>query len=154
MKIALVLFVTLSLAGCASSSAVSHPAPSGPSNVVAFAGPTLGAGKQELYANNCHSGGALGFRGADIFDDRTKEVLVLRLVIDPLEGPAVRLFKDSETGPSVVLRKSDCRTFAYELEGTGSLVNFVPEVRVSLQLDCRGSKGDSVVGNVELPACL
>ena len=153
MRIALVLFVTLTLAGCASSR-VKRPEPSGPSNVVAFAGPTLGSEKQELYVNHCHSGENRGFSGADMFDDRTKEVLVLRLVIDPLEGPAVRLFKESESGPSVVLRKSDCRTFKYTMEGTGRLVNFVPEVRVSLQLDCRGSKGDYVVGNVELPACL
>ena len=153
MRIALVLCVTLTLAGCASA-AVSRPEPSGPSNVIAFAGPTLGSEKQELYVNHCHSGENRGFSGADIFDDRTKEVLVLRLVIDPLEGPAVRLFKDSESGPSVVLRKSDCRTFTYQMEGTGKSVNFVSEIKVALQLDCRGSKGDSVVGNVDLPACL
>jgi hypothetical protein len=153
MKTALVLSLVLTLAGCASA-AVSRPAPSGPANVVAFAGPTLGAEKQELYPNQCQSGGRHSFEGVDIFDDRTKDVLVLRLVVDPLEGPAVRLFKDSYTGPSVVLHKPDCKTFEYELESTGNLVNFVEEMRIVLHLDCRGSNGDYVVGNVDLPACL
>ena len=154
MKTALVLCAILTLAGCASSAAVSRPTPSGPSNVVAFAGPTLGPEKQELYPNKCHAGGQHAFEGADIFDDRTREVLVLRFVLDPLYGPAVRLFKDSLTGPSVVLRKADCTTFTYEFGGTGRNVNFVDEVKVSLQLDCRGKQGDYVVGNVDLPACL
>jgi hypothetical protein len=153
-KTSLMLCASLALAGCASSAAVSQPAPNGPANVVTFWGPTLGAEKQELYPNQCQSGGRHAFEGADVFDDRTKEVLVLRFVMDPLEGPVVRLFKDSDTGPSVVFRKADCTTFTYEFGGTGNNVNFVDEVKIALQLDCRGSQGDSVVGNVELPACL
>jgi hypothetical protein len=117
-----------------------------------MAGPSLG--KAELRTNSCWSGQRQVFRGADIFDETTKEMFVLRLVLDPIEGPVVRIFRDSEWGPSIILRRADCTTFDYELAGTGKSVNFVSEVRVSLQLDCRSRAGDLVVGKVDLPTCL
>jgi hypothetical protein len=152
------LLLTVAVAGCATganapaAAAGGGPTPSEATNAVAFSGPTLGSG--ELKTNQCVSGGRMSFRGADVADQNTKEVLVLRFVIDPIDGPVVRLFRDSESGPSLVLRKSDCSTFDYTLEGTGSVVNLVEEVQFSLNLDCRGPKGDHVVGNVDIPACL
>jgi hypothetical protein len=163
----LLLLGTMGLAGCATvarGSGSSHagppttkppaprPAPSGAVNVVSFSGPTLGTG--ELNTNQCQSGERRSFLGIDAYDQNTKEVLVLRLVVDPIEGPVVRLYKDSEMGPSLVLRRTDCPTFHYQLESTGSSVNFVTEMKFALQLDCRGPQGDTVVGNVDLPACL
>ena len=129
----------------------SRPTPSEPSNVVAMAGPTLGS--RELRTNDCRSGQRYLFRGADIFDKTTQEVFELRLVLDPIEGPVVRIYTDSEFGKSIVLRRKDCKTFEYELKNTGSIVNFVSEVSVTLQLDCRSKAGDFVVGKVELPVC-
>jgi hypothetical protein len=160
VRIALSLLLTLGLAGCAagakpatsSGPSSPHPAPSAETNTVAFTGPTLGNG--ELSTNQCQSGGRRSFLGVDAYDQNTKEVLVLRLVVDPIEGPVVRLYKDSDSGPSLVLRKSDCSTFDYVLENTGSVVNFVSEMKFGMHLDCRGPKGDRVVGNVDLPACL
>jgi hypothetical protein len=89
-----------------------------------------------------------------MYDDTTKEHLELRLAIDPLTGPAVRMMKESETDPSIIVRPRNCRTFEYKLESTGRSVNSVTEVRVSLRLDCRSKAGDYLVGNVELPECL
>lgn len=132
--------------------AASRPTPSEPSNVVAIAGPTLGS--RELRTNKCVSGGRFSFRGADIFDETTKEVFVLRLALEPIEGPAVRIFVDSELGKSIILRRKDCKAFEYELESTGKSVNFVTEMRVAVRLDCHTKAGDFVVGKVELPACL
>ena len=160
VRIALSLLLTLGLAGCtagakpatSSGPSSSRLTPSAETNTVAFAGPTLGNG--ELKTNQCQSGGRRSFLGVDTFDQNTKEVLVLRLVIDPIRGPVVRLYKDSDSGPSLVLRKSDCSTFDYVLENTGNVVNFVSEMKFAMHLDCRGPKGDLVVGNVDLPACL
>ncbi|HEX3125838.1 MAG TPA: hypothetical protein VH394_00765 [Thermoanaerobaculia bacterium] len=156
MRIALSLLLILGLAGSAAAAAPAKktpaPKPSQATNAVAFAGPTLGNG--ELKTNQCQSGSRRSFLGVDAYDQNTKEVLVLRLVIDPIEGPVVRLYKDSDSGPSLVLRKSDCSTFDYTLESTGSIVNFVSEMKFGIRLDCRGPKGDQVVGNVDLPACL
>lgn len=132
--------------------AFSRPTPSEPVNVVAMAGPTLG--RRELRTNKCVSGGRFSFRGADIFDETTKEAFVLRLVLEPIEGPAIRIFVDSEFGKSIILRRKDCKTFEYELESTGKSVNFVTEMRVAVRLDCHTKAGDFVVGKVELPACL
>jgi hypothetical protein len=117
-----------------------------------MAGPTLGS--RELRTNKCVSGGRFSFRGVDIFDETTKEVFVLRLVLDPIEGPVVRIYTDSEFGKSIILRRKDCRTFEYELKSTGSVVNFVSEMKVAVQLDCHTKAGDFVVGKVDLPACL
>jgi hypothetical protein len=130
----------------------SRPTPSAPTNVVAMAGPTLGS--RELRTNKCVSGQRFVFRGADMFDETTKEVFVLRLVLDPIQGPVVRIYTDSEFGKSIILRRKDCRTFEYELKDTGNMVNFVSEVKVAVQLDCRTKAGDFVVGKVDLPACL
>lgn len=155
VRIALSLLLTLMVAGCATGASTPAAAASSPSdatNVVTFSGPTLGSGRLET--NQCVSGGRMSFRGADLADQNTREVLVLRFVIDPLYGPAVRLFRDSESGPSLLFRQSDCSTFDYTLEGTGSVVNFVEEIQFGLHLDCRGPKGDRVVGNVDIPACL
>jgi len=145
--------MVLALVGCASlgTKPAPSPAPDGPSNVVFMAGPTLG--KRELHTNKCRAGQRLVFRGADIYDHTTKEVLGLRLVVDPIQGPIVRIFKDAEFGPSIVLRSRDCRTLTYKLEDTGKSVNFVSEVRVAVKLDCRSRSGDIVTGNVDLPAC-
>jgi hypothetical protein len=155
--IALSLLLTVAVASCATGAAPAEvpgggATPGEATNAVAFSGPTLGSG--ELKTNQCHSGGRMSFRGADLADQNTKEVLVLRFVIDPIDGPVVRLFRDSESGPSLVLRKSDCSTFDYTLEGTGNVMNFVEEIRFGLNLDCRGPKGDHVVGSVDIPACL
>jgi hypothetical protein len=168
VRIALLLLVTAGLAGCTtgvarggrrspatagpSSSHPSRPTPSADVNVIAFAGPTLGTG--ELNTNECQSGERRSFLGIDAYDQNTRGVFVLRLVVDPIEGPVVRLYKDSDWGPSLVLRKSDCATFDYQLESTGSSVNFVTEMKFAMHLDCRGPKGDYVVGQVDLPACL
>lgn len=129
-----------------------RPTPSEPSNVVAMAGPTLG--RRELMTNKCASGQRFVFRGADIFDETTKETFVLRLVLNPIEGPVVRIFRDSEFGKSIILRRKDCKTFEYQLKNTGTTVNFVSEVSVAVQLDCHTKAGDFVVGKVDLPACL
>ncbi|MES1243594.1 MAG: hypothetical protein ABUT39_18450 [Acidobacteriota bacterium] len=154
VRIALSMLVMTGMAGVAAGakSPAAKPTPSAPTNVVAFAGPTLGKG--ELSTNQCQSGERSSFLGIDAYDRNTKEVLVLRLVIDPIEGPVVRLYKDSDSGPSLVLRKSDCSTFDYVLDSTGKSVNFVTEMKFAIQLDCRGPQGDYVVGKVDLPACL
>ena len=154
LRIALSVLLTTGAAGYAATAkkAVSRPTPSEATNAVAFAGPTLGNG--ELKTNQCQSGERRSFLGIDAYDQNTKEVLVLRLVVDPIYGPVVRLFKDSDSGPSLVLRKSDCSTFDYQLEGPGNSVNFVNEMKFAIHLDCRGPKGDTVVGQVDLPACL
>src|SRR5258708_260178 len=70
--------------------AFTRPTPSRRINVIAMAGPTLG--RRELRTNKCTSGSRYSFHGADIFDETTKEAFVLRLALDPIEGPAVRIF--------------------------------------------------------------
>src|SRR5258707_10468932 len=132
----LVLVTILTFAASASTAktraakrhAAHRPTPSEPTNVVAMAGPTLGS--RELLTNKCVSGGRFSFRGADIFDEATKEVFVLRLVLDTMEGGVGRFYKDSEFGKSMSLRRKSCKAVAYAAASTRKSATFVTVLRV------------------------
>ena len=138
----------LLLAGCASAP---RPKPSEATNAVAISGPTLGT--VEIQPTSCASGNRWVFFGAQAVDERAG--IGIRLVIDPITGPVVRIFKFADDGvSSIVLRRRDCTKFEAEFGRTGKSVNFVEEVKLSLDLDCKSEAGDFVVGSVEQTACL
>jgi hypothetical protein len=133
---------------CAS---VPRPKPSEATNTVAIAGPTLGTA--ELHPTSCASGNRWVFFGAQAEDARVG--MGIRLVIDPIEGPVVRVFKFADDGEnSIVLRRRDCTKFEFDFGRTGKSVNFVEEMKLGLDLDCKSKAGDFVVGSVEQTACL
>lgn len=135
------------LAGCASA----PPRPSEALNTVAIAGPTLGAG--ELQPTSCASGDQWVFFGAQAVDE--PDGLGVRLVIDPIEGPVVRVFRTADDGErSIVLRRRDCSRLEYDFGRTGSSFNFVEEVKFSLDLDCKSRAGDFVMGSLAQKSCL
>jgi hypothetical protein len=108
-------------------------------------------GHVSLAPASCSAGDRQFFLGADFEDD--KNGFVLRLVIDPLYGPAVRVF--SQTNPfeeARVFRRGDCRVFQFSLDSTAWRINRVQDYRVSLDLDCaRG--GDAITGHVSAEHC-
>lgn len=133
-----------------SACASAPPRPSEALNAVAISGPTLGAG--ELQPTSCASGDQWVFFGAQAVDERSG--LGLRLVIDPIEGPVVRVFRTADDGErSIVLRRRDCSRFEYDFGRTGNSFNFVQEVKFSVDLDCKSKAGDFVVGNLAQEAC-
>ena len=92
----------------------------------------------------CLAGEREMFLGAD-FLDRPQD-LVFRLVWDPLEGPAVRVFDRTDpSAKSIVFRKADCRQFKASLDQTNWRINDVNAYRVSADIDC----GDSDHGFVK-----
>ncbi len=100
----------------------------------------------------CSSGDPERFLGVDLEDASSR--LVVRLVIDPLFGPAVRVF-DSEDRfeRSVVFFRDDCETFTFTLAPTGWIINEVHVRRVALELDCATEEGSRIAGRAAADRC-
>jgi hypothetical protein len=108
-------------------------------------------GKQTLTATGCTSGDRQFFLGGD-FTAQNSE-LVLRLVVDPLEGPGVRLFSASAPfDNSVVFRRSECRVFHFSLDTTGWRVNGVYDYRLTVDFDCSRA-GETIRGKASTTHC-
>lgn len=121
-----------------------------PSGSVRLSSAALGS--LTLSPSRCTAGDRERFLGAD-FRDETGDA-VLRLAIDPVDGPAVRVF--SSAAPfrkTVVFRASECRVFNWSLEATTMRVNRIQDYRVALDLDCAGKSGDSIEGRVASRHC-
>jgi hypothetical protein len=99
----------------------------------------------------CTAGDRQFFLGGDFKDQSSS--LVLRLVVDPLNGPVVRLFS-SETNfeKSVIFHRSDCRVFHFSLDSTGWRINDIEDYRFTLQLEC-SRVGESIIGIASTTHC-
>ncbi len=108
-------------------------------------------GVQSFTPTVCTAGDRQFFLSSDLSSPDSS--LVLRLVVDPLEGPAVRLFSSQTPfDKSVVFRRSDCRVFHFSLDSTGWRVNDVYDYRFTLQLECE-RQGESIVGSASSSHC-
>lgn len=99
----------------------------------------------------CDSGDRQYFLGSDFKDQSS--AIVLRLLVDPLHGPAVRMFSSEKPfDQSVVFHRSDCKVFQFSLDSTGWQLNDVYDYRVALQLDC-SRDDESISGSASSPHC-
>jgi hypothetical protein len=104
-----------------------------------------------LAPSSCAAGDRQFFLGAD-FEDKGSG-LVLRLVVDPLEGPAVRVFTSAAPfDNSIVFRRSECKVFHFSLDTTGWRINRIYDYRITLQIDC-ARNGESIQGNASATHC-
>jgi len=109
-------------------------------------------GQLTLLPTSCTAGGRQLFLGADFTDEAAG--IVARLVVDPLEGPAVRVFASATPfDRSIVFRRPDCRAFHFSLESTGWRINRIDDYQVTLDLDCWGEGRDSIAGKVSSTHC-
>lgn len=146
-SLALLLFTT----GCVSTGTGQlgrgEPATSGSLEI---GGPTFG--NATLAPTVCQSGEYEVFLGADF--STPESPLVLRLAIDPLDVPGVRLFDRSDrNAKTLTLRKADCADFHFTLSRTGWQINDVYVLKASVELDCTLPSGDRVKGKVETASC-
>ncbi len=108
-------------------------------------------GNQTFVPSVCTAGDRQFFLGCDLKSRNSS--LVVRLVVDPLEGPAVRLFSsEAPFDKSVVFHRSDCSVFHFSLDGTGWRVNDVNDYRFTLQLEC-SRPGESISGSASSTHC-
>ena len=108
-------------------------------------------GQITLEPTSCLAGDRQLFLGADFVD--ASRSTVLRLVVDPLDGPAVRVFSSAEPfDKAIVFRRADCAVFHFSLDTTGWRVNDVNDYRVTLQLDC-DRDGETLKGSAAADHC-
>lgn len=109
-------------------------------------------GDATVAPTECAAGDFHQFLGGDFSDPGTG--LVVRLVVDPLDGPAARVFDASDPyHRSVVLRRSECAAFHFSLEWTGLTINDFRDYRLSLDLDCVLADGTTVHGSASTTHC-
>jgi hypothetical protein len=146
LAVLLVAGALASAVGCATVRPL--PVPAG--NTFAIGGPTFG--DRTLRPSRCLTGGHFVFLGAEAVDDSNQ--MVVRAVIDPLQGTAVRLFDDHDSDRlSVVFRRQDCTRFTVEVKPTGTLYNEVMLMALSVDLACRTRAGDTLVGSWSATEC-
>ena len=79
---------------------------------------------------------------------------VVRLGVDPLEGPAARVFASAAPfGETAIFRRSECRVFHFSLDTTGWRIDHIQDYRLSLELDCANQAGDSLAGKASASHC-
>ena len=123
-----------------------------PQSLEPFDFSSAASGHLLISPSSCTAGDRELFLGADLSDDSAG--VVIRLVVDPLDGPAVRVFaRAAPFENSVVFRRSECRVFHFSLENTGWSINDVQDYRVSLDVDCVSKSGDTLKGKVSVNHC-
>ena len=139
------------LISCLSSRSLENVPSSGGQGLGSFSVSSQVFGVQSFVPSVCAAGDRQFFLGSDLSSPDSS--LVLRLVVDPLEGPAVRLFSSQTPfDKSVVFHRSDCRVFHFSLDSTGWRVNDINDYRFTLELDC-GWQGKSIVGSASSSHC-
>jgi hypothetical protein len=109
-------------------------------------------GELTISPSRCTAGDRERFLGADFADEESD--VVLRLAVDPVEGPAVRILSRAKSSDkAVVFRRSECRAFQWSVDATHMRVNRIQDYRVSLDLDCTNAGGDSISGKVLASHC-
>lgn len=155
--LAFALAPSIAALGCLSvhPAAVAGEAGSGPGSASAlgqFAITSPGGASGTVAPTSCTSGDRELFLGVDLTDERSG--LVVRLVVDPLDGPVVRVYdRDAPFDRTVLFFRDECETFESSLEETGWIVNDVRVRRVTLDLDCENEEGAAISGRAHADHC-
>jgi hypothetical protein len=126
--------------------------PGGPESGGSFTVSTRALGHLTIAPSSCVAGDRQLFLGAD-FPDETAGAVV-RLVVDPLDGPAVRVFSSAAPfDKSTVFHRADCPVFHFSLDSTDWRINHVQDYQVSLELRCATAEGETIEGRVAVDHC-
>lgn len=100
----------------------------------------------------CASGERQVFLGADFLDDQ--QGIISRLIFDPMGVATLRIFNAAHPlDEGVLFRRQDCSRFQASLERNGWRINEIYDLRVSLEVDCRTTSGDTVQGALAADHC-
>jgi hypothetical protein len=138
------------LAGCSTLQEVrdvTHPSVTGEIVVRVAAGEPL-----SWKPDSCHTGEREQFFGFVL--GASGSPLVLRAVLDPLEGPGLRLTGlDGASPRGTVVRQVDCRRLDLSVQPTGWTVNDFRDVSGTLEVSCTLSGGASFEGRLAVSHC-
>jgi len=108
-------------------------------------------GQATITPNTCSAGDREFFLGGDFIDEKSR--LIVRLVFDPLDGAALRIFTaNSSAEKSVVFHRGNCKALQYTFEPTRWRVNDVYDYRISVSFDC-ALGADAAKGEVSATHC-
>lgn len=144
--------VALLLSGCGLSAAlreakdVASPSVSGELSIRALQGEPV-AWKPEI----CLSGEREQFFGFIL--ESNDSPIVLRAVVDPLDGLGLRIVGWQENPAGVVFRPATCERLELVVEPTGWQVNDIQDLSGRLDLSCATEKGGRIEGRVEVRHC-
>jgi len=100
----------------------------------------------------CWSGDREYFLGVDLADEN--QGTFLRLAIDPMDGPRLRLTRGSgASAERLHFDASACRELRAEIEPTGWRVNHVRDFKGELKADCTHANGTHMVAHVAFSHC-
>jgi len=117
-----------------------------------LSGATLSIGGQAYQLAICKSGDREYFLGVDLAD--REEQAIVRLVIDPMDGPRLKVVLASAGSRTTMsLGSSSCRRLEARIEPTGWRVNRVRDFSGSIEADCTSDKGLEVVARVRFTHC-
>lgn len=149
------IVVAFGLPGCFSSAtglAAAHAAGEPGKRLGSFEVASIGAPRGTIAPATCVAGDHELFLGADLVDPDTH--LVVRLVVDPLDGPALRVYDaDAPFERSVLFFRDECTTFGMELGETGTMVNNIVERRLELEVECENEDGATIRGSAAVARC-
>ena len=151
LRSAALVVLAFLLSGCGLSSAlreageVANPAVSGE---LAFR--AAGGEPVDWRPDFCLSGEAEQFFGFILGAEGSP--VVLRAVIDPLDGPGLRVV-GLEGAEGVVFRPERCERLELAVQPTGWRVNDVRDLNGRLDVSCSTAEGASVEGSVEIRHC-
>jgi hypothetical protein len=101
---------------------------------------------------SCSAGDRQFFLGADFADPKTP--VFVRLVVEPLEWPAVRVISPNAADDSpIVFRRPECKVLRATFEPTGWRINDVYDYRITIDADCTRADGTTLVGNASTTHC-
>jgi hypothetical protein len=110
------------------------------------------AGDVTITPERCASGDRWNFYGVDLVD--ASGAGGVRLAIDPIAGPRVRVQLPGDEGRStIVLDEAHCSTYRADVHHNGWTVNDFRSVDGRLELDCASNKGEHVQGVLTFRQC-
>jgi len=110
------------------------------------------AGDRQYTLDACSSGDLQQFLGVDLAD--RKAGATVRLVIDPLDGPRLRVaFRETGTRQALVLGPEQCSRLEAAAGPTGWEVNTVRDVSGFVDAECTSGEGETIRLHVRFSHC-
>ena len=110
------------------------------------------AGDRQYQLDACSSGDLQHFLGVDLADQ--KAGAAVRLVIDPLQGPRLRVaFRETAPGQALVLGREQCARLEAAARPTGWEVNTIRDVSGFVDAECNGDGGETIRVHVRFSHC-
>jgi hypothetical protein len=112
---------------------------------------TLSVAGQQYQIDACTAGGLLQFLGVDLADQ--KAGAFARVVIDPIEGPRLKIVARGLEEGSVVLTRNQCSQLDADVHPTNWIVNNVRAVSGFVNAECRSAAGPAVSLHARFTHC-